>query len=340
MDNIISIIAAKDIYVVTGAAGHLGSAITGKLSEQGKAVYILCLPGEKNIPQGRNIRVFYGDVRDAGSLTGMFEKCKRYNVTLIHCAGVVTISSKYDRNAYDVNVNGTANIISLCEKYHIKKLVYISSVHAIPELPNGNVMTEIDAFSPSNVIGPYAKTKAEATQSVLDYMKRGFNANIIHPSGIVGPGDTGKGHITQLVIDFYKGGLTSGIDGGYDFVDVRDVADGVLACCENGDSGCYILSGQYHKVYELLDMLHEITGKKKIKRVLPLWFVKLTAPLCELYYKILRQPPLFTAYSIYTLNTNANFSNEKAKRELGYKTRPMKQTLIDTVNWLKQAQRI
>ena len=340
VENILRKITIKRIYIVTGAAGHLGGAITDKLSNQGKTVYILCLPGEEHIPQGKNIKVFYGDVRDIGSLTGMFEKCKRCDVTLIHCAGIVTISSRYDRNAYDVNVKGTANIISLCEKYRVKKLVYISSVHAIPELPDDNVMTEIDTFSPSDVVGPYAKTKAEATQCVLDYMKRGFNANVIHPSGIIGPGDTGKGHITQLVIDFYKGGLTSGIDGGYDFVDVRDVADGVLACCEKQDSGCYILSGQYHKVYELLDMLHEITGKKKIKRVLPLWFVKLTAPLSELYYKILRQPPLFTAYSIYTLNTNAHFSNEKAKKELGYTTRPIRQTLIDTVNWLKQAHRI
>ena len=341
VDNILSKIAAKNIYIVTGAAGHLGGAITDRLTRQGKTVYILCLPGEKHIPQGKNIKVFYGDIRNIDSLTDIFEKCKRSNVTLIHCAGIVTISSHFDQNVYDVNVNGTANIISLCEKYHVKKLVYISSVHAIPELPEDKVMTEVDNFSPGDVVGLYAKTKAEATQCVIDYMKRGFNANVIHPSGIVGPGDTGKGHITQLVIDFYKGGLTSGIDGGYDFVDVRDVADGVLACCEKGNGGeCYILSGQYHKVYELLDMLHEITGKRKIRRVLPLWFVKLTAPLAELYYKILKRPPLFTAYSIYTLNSNAHFSNEKAKRELGYKTRPMRQTLIDTVNWLKKVQRI
>jgi len=331
----------EPIYIVTGAAGHLGSTVTKKLNEQGKTVYALCLPGEQHLPQGKHIEVFTGDVCDADSLAGMFGRSVGNLVTVIHCAGIVSISSKFNQKVYDVNVTGTKNIVSLCEKYDVKKLVYISSVHAIPELPDNKVIAEVDSFSPDDVIGLYAKTKAEASQCVLDLAKRGGNASIIHPSGIVGPGDFGRGHITQLVIDYYRGGLTSGTGGGYDFVDVRDVADGILSCCEKGKSGeCYILSGQYFKVYELLNLLHEITGKKKIKRILPLWFVKFTAPLAELYYKLLKQPPLFTSYSIYTLNSNANFNHEKASEELGYTARPMKQTLTDTVEWLKNNNRI
>jgi len=332
---------SNQIYIVTGAAGHLGGVVTSMLNEQGRSVYALCLPDEKHLPQGENIKVFTGDVCNIDSLTDMFGSCENESVTVIHCAGIVSIASKYNQKVYDVNVNGTKNIISLCEKYNIEKLIYISSVHAIPELPAGGIITEADSFSPDDVTGLYAKTKAEATQCVLDYVKRGYKANVIHPSGIVGPGDFGRGHITQLVIDYCKGGLTSAINGGYDFVDVRDVAEGILSCCENGKSGeCYILSGQYYKVYELLNLLHEITGKKKIKRILPLWFIKITAPLSELYYKILRQPPLFTAYSIYTLHTNANFSHKKAAKELGYTACPMTQTLADTVSWLKENNRI
>jgi len=331
----------QNIYVVTGAAGHLGSAVVKALGGQGNTVYALCLPHEKHLPQGSSVKIFFGNVCDIDSLAGMFESCADKTVTVIHCAGIVSISSKYNQKVYDVNVTGTKNIIALCEKYKIAKLVYISSVHAIPELPAGEIITEAGSFSPDNVVGLYAKTKAQASQYVIDYIKRGGNANIIHPSGIVGPGDFGSGHITQLVIDYYKGTLTSGIDGGYDFVDVRDVADGILSCCRNGKNGeCYILSGKYFKLRELLDMLHEITGKKAVKRILPLWFVRMTAPLSELYYKILNQPPLFTAYSIYTLNTNANFCHEKAGKELGYAARPMNQTLKDTVKWLKDNSRL
>ena len=329
------------IYIVTGAAGHLGGTVTKELNDQGKTVHALCLPDEKHLPQGAYIKVYTGDICRIDSLTDMFEDCKGKPVTVIHCAGIVSIASKFDQKVYDVNVIGTKNIITLCEKYHVQKLIYISSVHAIPELPGNETIAEVNSFSPDNVVGLYAKTKAEASGCVLDYAKRGGNASVIHPSGIVGPGDFGRGHITQLVIDYYKGGLTSGIAGGYDFVDVRDVANGILSCCEHGENGeCYILSGQFFKVPDLLNLLHEITGKRKIKRILPLWFIKFTAPLAELYYKILKQPPLFTAYSIYTLNSNANFSHEKAARELDYAVRPMKQTLADTVEWLKKNNRI
>ena len=333
----------KTAYIVTGAAGHLGRTIVHMLNEQGCPVYALCLPGEAHVPAWENVKIFQGDVRDIGSLIAMFEACAKAfaQVTVIHCAAIVSIASGFSQQVYDVNVGGTKNILSLCEKFAVDKLIYISSVHAIPELPAGETITEVAYFSPDNVVGLYAKTKAEATRCVAEYMSRGYHANVVHPSGIVGPGDFGRGHITQLIIDYYSGKLKVAINGGYDFVDVRDVAAGVLACEKQGKAGeFFILSGRYYKVYELLDLLHNITGKKKIKGVLPLWLAKFTAPLSELYYKILRQPPLFTAYSIYTLNTNGNFSHAKAARELGYTVRPMEETLRDTLAWLGEEKRL
>ena len=85
---------------------------------------------------------------------------------------------------------------------------------------------------------------------------------------------------------------------------------------------------------------HLLTGKRAIKTILPRWFAKLTAPLAELYYKILRQPPLFTSYSLYTLACNANFSHEKATRSLGYQPRSLDETLLDTATWLKAQGRV
>jgi len=334
-------INTQPVYIVTGSAGHLGSAVVNLLNEKGKRVFALCLPNEKHIPQGENVKIYYGNVCEKESLAAMFEDCGDKPAIVIHCAGIVSISSRFEQKVYDVNVNGTKNIILLCEKYKISKLVHVSSVHAIPELPKGQAISEVDKFNPDDVVGLYAKTKAEATQCVLDYAKRGNNASVIHPSGITGPGDFGGGHITQLVIDYCKGALTSAVNGGYDFVDARDVAQGIVSCCEKGGSGeCYILSGQYLKVSELLNILHDITERREVKNILPLWFAKLTAPLSEIYYRILKQPPLFTSYSIFTLNTNADFNREKALRELGYTVRPVRETLEDTVKWLKEKGRL
>lgn len=74
-----------------------------------------------------------------------------------------------------------------------------------------------------------------------------------------------------------------------------------------------------------------LSGRKEIKVVLPMWLAKATAPLSEIYYKVLRQPPLYTRYSLCTLTSESLFSNEKAKKELAYQNRDMDETLPDTV---------
>ena len=179
------------------------------------------------------------------------------------------------------------------------------------------------------------------TAYALAACARGLDVRVVHPSGICGPYDYGHGHLTQLVQDFCTGRLAAGVDGGYDFVDVRDVAAGILACCERGRPGeGYILSGRYCTVRDVLAMLHRITGRRRVRVMLPLWLARAMAPLSEQYYRLLRQPPLYTAYSLYTLSSGARFSHAKAARELGYTTRPFGTTLADTVAWLRRQGRI
>ena len=181
----------------------------------------------------------------------------------------------------------------------------------------------------------------DSTAYALAARARGLDVRVVHPSGICGPYDYGHGHLTQLVQDFCTGRLAAGVDGGYDFVDVRDVAAGILACCERGRPGeCYILSGRYYTVRDVLAMLHRITGRRRVRVMLPLWLARAAAPLSEQYYRLLRQPPLYTAYSLYTLSSGARFSHAKAARELGYTTRPFGTTLADTVAWLRRQGRI
>jgi dihydroflavonol-4-reductase len=202
-------------------------------------------------------------------------------------------------------------------------------------------MTEVHDFSAAAVRGAYAKTKAEATAAVLAAAQEGLDAVVVHPSGIAGPYDYGRGHLTQMITDCASGALVAGVNGGYDFVDVRAVAQGVLACAQWGKAGeCYILSNKYLSVTELLAMLHDVGGLKKIKSIMPIWLAKMTAPFAETYYKLRGTPPLYTSYSLYTLSSNSLFSHAKASAQLGYRTRPFEATVKDTVAWLKMKGRI
>lgn len=326
----------KKIFIVTGANGFLGNNVVRKLVKYGE-VRALVLPDDKiNSLKGVNCKTYYGDVTRPDSLDKIFETDADSELIVVHCAAIVYIKTRYDPRVREVNVNGVKNIVrKVLEKN--AKLVYVSSVHAITERPSNAVITETSDFDPGKVVGEYAKTKAEAAKYVLKTIKeKNLNACILHPSGIIGPYDFGRSHLTQLILDYANGKLKACVNGGYDFVDVRDVADGIINACKYGEKGeCYILSNRYITVKELLDIVSEVRNTKKIKTILPLWFANLTAPLSEIYYKLLNQPPLYTKYSLYTLTSNANFSNEKARKKLNYKTRSIKETITDTVKWLE-----
>ena len=321
--------------VVTGATGHIGNILVKALHARNDKVTAFVLPREDigNIKDYVET-VAYGDVRDQQSLEYAFAG----QDIVYHLAGVIDIGSgkKMRKLMYEVNVEGVRNVVNACRNASIKRLVYTSSVHAITELPHGQMIGESKVFNPSSVKGSYAKTKAAATAIVLDATKEGLDAVIVHPAGIIGPDDHQMSNLGQLVLDFLKGKLLAYVSGGYNFVDVRDVVNGILNAADKGICGeCYILSGEYHSVRDMLATMEDITRIKAPKTKLPRWFAYFASPFAELHYRLHKQKPLFTAYSIFTLGTNSNYNNEKAKITLGYTTTPFRKTLEDTISWIK-----
>lgn len=220
-------------------------------------------------------------------------------------------------------------------RHPVKRLVYVSSVHAIPETEEKATISEAAAFSKENVIGGYASTKAEATQAVLDAVQNGLDAVVVHPSGIVGPYDRGNNHIVQLIQMYISGKLPAGITGGFDFVDVRDVAKGCLEAAGHGIKGnCYILSNRYFTVRELLECVRRSVGGRK-KFCLPIGIARAFVPFFEWIGKITHTRPLYTRYSLYTISSNSHFTHDKATAELGYHPRDMQDTIRDTISWLR-----
>ena len=327
----------KRIYIVTGASGFLGNNIIRMLEHDDNAeVRAFVLNGE-SISSLNNLKcsIYYGDVTKADTLNSAFDGCDGTEIFVIHCAAVVYIKSKYNSRVYDVNVNGTKNIVDKVLEYNAK-LIYVSSVHAIPEKSDGNLISEVSIFNPDDVVGLYAKTKAEAARYVMDSVKdKGLNACIVHPSGILGPYDFSNSHLTALVSEIVRGKLPMCVKGGYDFVDVRDVAKGIIMACDKGKRGeCYIMSGEFVSIKKLADLVCDVVGRKRIKVVLPIMIARIVAPFYEMYYNVKGKTPLFTRYSLYTLSSNSNFSNEKAKRDLGFATRDITDTVKDMVMWI------
>ena len=126
--------------------------------------------------------------------------------------------------------------------------------------------------------------------------------------------------------------------GGYDFVDVRDVAAGIVSCAENGVRGkCYILSGHYATIRDILETVAKNTGIKNVVSYIPIALAKIVAPFYELNSIRKKKKLFFTPYAVRVLQSNALFSEKAAKNDLGYAPRSLKETLSDTVKWLKKS---
>lgn len=320
-------------YLVTGACGHLGGTLVRLLERTGAQVRGLRLPSEQARDRA-HVTYYPGDVRDRDSLRPLFRGLAGREVVVFHTAAIVDISGEVTPQMHDVNVNGTKNILALCREYGVNRLVHVSSVHAIPEKDGYAVLREVDRFSPRQVTGGYAKTKAEATQAVLDAAAQGLDAVVVHPSGILGPFDGTGNHLVQLVKEYAGGKLPACVKGGYDFVDVRDVAAGCLAAAEKGRSGqCYILSNRHYEVKEVLAMAKTLCHGRRLP-VLPMWMAQAAEPLLGWVARVKKQRPLYTKYSLYTLRSNDRFDHGKATAELGYRPRDLRQTVRDTLRWL------
>ena len=324
-------------YLITGATGFLGRTVLAQLKDAKPEIRALVMDGDplaRELPQ--NVRVMAGDVCDEAALERFFAGADEHTC-VINCAGMISVATHPGDRIYRVNVDGTKNVLKRCRELGIGKLVYVSSVHAIPEKPKGMEIAETTVFSPELVKGDYAKSKAMATALVLQAAKEGLNASVVFPSGIIGPGDLGKGSITNMLLSFLAGKLPLAVKGGYDFVDVRDVAAGILACAERGLPGHgYILSGHYATIRDILDLVKKTVNLRRSVSYLPICFAKLVAPIYEKISLRRREPLYFTPYSIAVLDSNGAFSRNAAATALGYTPRPLSSTIRDTVLWLKE----
>ena len=322
------------MIVVTGATGHIGNVLVRDLITRQQRVRVMVLPGDNcRSLDGLDVEIVQGDVTNLASLESAFAEAD----VVFHLAGIVTIMPDMAEILQRVNVEGLRNVAAACRNVKVRRLVYTSSIHAIAEPPHGTIIDESQPFDPDRVLGDYARSKARATLFLLDEVSKGnLDAVICCPTGVIGPYDYGTSNIGQLIVDFASGRLKSYVSGAYDFVDVRDVARGLILAAEKGQSGRhYILSGQQVQVPELMKELAIDIGSPAPTYRIPTFIARSAGVLASVYYRLLRKPPVFTAYSIDVLHSNSQVCSNRAKEELGFNARPWRESIRDQVEWFR-----
>ncbi|HMR97770.1 MAG TPA: SDR family oxidoreductase [Anaerolineales bacterium] len=318
------------MWLVTGATGHIGNVLVRKLIERGEKVRVLTLPGESlESISGLEVEAAQGDVLN---LDAVFESFRGIR-GVFHLAGIISIMPGKNQFVRRVNVDGTKNILRAAKESGVEKLVYTSSIHAIKRVEDG-VINESLPFDPNNHYGEYDRTKAEATLEVQKAAHSGLEAVIACPTGVIGPYDFRGSLMGDIIRTAAEEKPTLYVDGSYDFVDVRDVADGLIAAAKHGKRGeSYILSGQRISVRYMLETVREITGGRFFQMKVPFDLAKFAALFMPMYYSLSHATPRFTPYSLEVLRSNANISHAKATRELEYQPRSLYESIRDTVKW-------
>ncbi len=320
--------------IVTGATGLLGNVLVRELVSRGRDVKVFIRKTSDTVCfNGCEVEKLYGDVLDLDSLVRAFKDAEN----IYHLASEISIMPGPNKNLREVNLTGANNVIKACFQSGIKRLIYTSSIHAFKEVKNVSTIDESLPFDPFNPMGEYNRTKAMASLAVKEGVREGLDAVIVCPTAVIGPYDFKISNLGSLVIEYCSKRQKIIIDGAYDFVDVRDVAVGHILAAEKGKTGeTYILSGQRLTIPGLMSMLEDLTGIPAPKHKLPQWLAYAVAFITPVYYKLSGNKPVFTTYSIKTVKSNSFISHKKASEELGYSTRPIRETIEDNIKWFKE----
>jgi dihydroflavonol-4-reductase len=317
-----------ETVLVTGASGHVGGNLVRELLRRGRNVRVLVHRNEGGLT-GLEVERFRGDVWQPDSLRPAFAGVD----VLYHLAAVISIDG--DRGVVRrTNVEGVRNVMAAALESRVRRVVHMSSVHALMQEPLDAPIDESRARVALPGYPAYDRSKAEGEAQVRVAIQAGLDAVLVNPTGIIGPCDYTPSRMGRVFLDLYQGRLPALIEGGFDWVDVRDVVAGALAAEERGRTGeNYLLSGHWHSIVELAAMARQVTGVRAPSFACPMWLARMGAPFVAAYARFMGQEPLFTPESLHALRANRCISREKAGRELGYAARPARETVADVYAW-------
>jgi dihydroflavonol-4-reductase len=308
---------------VTGATGHLGVHLVRTLLDRGQAVRALVYDAPEVIG-GLDVETVAGSTTDGGSLRRLMRDVE----TVYHLAGVISIDGGLGGRVAAVNVGGTRNAVVAAAEAGVQRFVHVGSIHAFDlsrrQGPIDETSPRVGARHPA-----YDRSKNDGEREVRRGMDQRLDAVIVNPTGVLGPLDYRPSLMGRSLLDLFHRRLPALIEGGFDWVDVRDVANGVVAAGERGRSGeNYILSGRWCSVAEIAAAAAGVTGVAAPRFTVSTRFARRCLPVLRVVGRFSKLPPV-TAESLAALDANPDISSAKARAELGFSARPPAVSIAD-----------
>lgn len=319
---------------LTGGSGHLGYIVHSLLSRKGVAHRLLL---RNPVDYIGHSEIVTGSLEESSARRKLVQNCR----VLIHCAGMVWPKTGRNRQVHHVNFELTKHLYEDAAEAGVEHLVFISSIHSMV-VPDEPVFDEGAALVETpNSAYDYSKAESERFLDAQQRSGSGPTVTILSPTAIIGPGDPYLRGMNQLFHRLYHNRLPALTSGGFDIVDVRDVAFGIAEAALRRQQGKYILSGQYYTIREMAERFASICGLKVTRRVLGprtmRWVAALSAPIDRLGAK----PLPMNKYAVDTLlEGHRNISSAAARRDLNYSVRSLDDTFSDLKQWFSEGELI
>ncbi|TSJ44791.1 NAD-dependent epimerase/dehydratase family protein [Fluviicola chungangensis] len=317
---------------ITGGNGHIGNAIIEELIRRNYSIKALA-HSKSDFLESRNIAIVKGSIEDENSLRELMKDCDY----LIHCAAIISITGDPHGQVQNINVNGVENILKTAKESKLKRIVHLSSVHAYNHLPIDEPMNETRPFVPDSAYS-YDKSKRDGQLIARKYFESGLPVIIVNPTCVFGPPNYARCKQNSAFISMAKRRIPFVFKGGYDWVDVRDIANSICNALTQGQLGeSYILGGRYYTLKDLSRVVAKVSGKRIPCFEIPIGLVKSFLPFIKVYYRLMKQDPSVTRESIEILEFgNKHIDSEKAKKDLGHNPRPVDETMKDLLSWHRE----
>jgi dihydroflavonol-4-reductase len=317
---------------ITGACGHIGISIMNELDKRNIQYKALAF-NDASYLEKKGVEYVKGHVNSRENMEELLDGCD----ALIHSAAVISINGDKGGMVRKVNVEGVKNVMQTALDLKIGRVVHISSIHAYNAQPKEEVLDENRAWVDQNAFA-YDQSKRDGQAVVREMVSRGLNAVILNPTSVTGAPENKLSYQGKAILDIYQNKIPAIFNGGFDWVDVRDVAQSVCNALTMGKTGeNYLLSGKYYTMRNIIDIISEIKGEPIKIPTIPVWAARVGLPFVKIQSKITGKEPLYTSESIEVLlNGNMKVSYEKAARDLAHAPRPFDETIRDLISWFKQ----
>jgi nucleoside-diphosphate-sugar epimerase len=314
---------------VTGATGFLGEHLCNQLIEQGWQVYALCRSREKANALPSTIHVIIGDILNTQAFTNQLPSKLD---AIFHTAASTNTWFKNNDMQTTTNINGTQNMLDLAARLQVKRYIHISSVVVFGIHKELNNIVESMPKAGKDSFINYVKTKTASEQLVLN--TDNLDSLIINPTHIIGPGD--KNNWARLIKMIAEKKLPSIPNGAGSFVDVRDVAAGIIQAYHQGKAGNnYLLGGTDMNFKEFITEVANKLDVKPTKVQLPNFLLMTLAHMKNFISRMTNKEPDITPESVTIISDLYACDSAKARKELNYQKSDFEVTLNDTLEFLK-----